>query len=249
MLEVITTPQKSHKLYEITQVGEVYADAMLRDATGEMMFLSCFGRDTAIKELMARIHLQGGKEGISQLTLVQRESDEQKREMATGYLLRPKELVYHSGRLPRGLFGQLVHAWIYHPTILAPDKGAQMAWVIEHRVDQAETGTEPHLQRLREKVWACVKELSSVPLLDHWQSAVLAHIWDDMVFELGVSRTADYSSRLSIPVGAISACKVTLSDQFPQRICALVRSGQLTLDAAPMNAKQPKLALAIARAA
>jgi hypothetical protein len=244
MLEVITSTQMSHKLYEITQVGEVYADAMLRDANGELMFLSCFGRDTAIKELMARIHLQGGNEGISQLTLVQREDADTRREMATGYLMRPKELVYHSGRLPRGLFGQLVHAWIYHPAILAPDKGAQMAWVIEHRFNQESSATDDHLQRLRDKVWACVKELSSVPLLDHWQTHVLSHIWDDMVFELGVSRTADFSPRLSIPVGAISACKVTLSDQFAQRICHLMRSGQLTLNAAPVAKPSQRLALA-----
>jgi hypothetical protein len=244
MLDLVQATHKSHKLYEITQVAEVYADAMLRDANGELMFLSCYGRDTAIKELMARIHLQGGKEGISQLTLVQRENGDQNREMATGYLMRPKELVYHSGRLPRGLFGQLVHAWIYHPCLLAPDKGAQMAWVIEHRFDQETSTTDDHLQRLRDKVWHCVKELSSVPLLDHWQTPVLSHIWDDMVFELGVSHTADYSPRLSVPIGAISACKVTLSDQFPQRICHLVRSGQLTLNSAPSVAHPQRLALA-----
>jgi hypothetical protein len=231
----------NHKLYEITQVAEVYADAMVRDENGDVMFLSCYGRDTAIKEMMARIQLSTSTDAITQLTLVSGSGST--REMSTGYLMQPKELTYHSGRLPRGLFGQLVHAWIYNPVILLPDRGAQQAWVIEPTVVTEALDLALSQGQLKAKVWQAVQSLSSVPLLTHWQDTILRHIWDDMVFEMGVSHSADFSPRLSVPVGRVAACRIRLSDQFAQRICDLVRAKQLSL-AEPAQLVHSDLALA-----
>jgi hypothetical protein len=226
------------RLYELTQVSEIYVDAMVRDVQGDLMFMSCYGRDTAIKELMARIQIQGQQGAISELTVKAIDQNGQSR-LATATLLQPKELEHHTGRLPRGLFGQLIHTWIYNPIILGVNKGAKQAWVIqsEPRIDSEAQA----LGAIREQVWDAVKQLASVPLLDHWREPVLDSIWADMVFECGVTQHTDYSPRLSIPIGPIRACCIRLADEFPNRVTQLIRRGVLQLE--PPQSTPARLAL------
>ena len=57
-------------MYQIQQVSDVHVDACVRNEAGQLMFLSAFGRDTAIKELMARMELgTGDNHSLSELTL------------------------------------------------------------------------------------------------------------------------------------------------------------------------------------
>lgn len=44
-------------LYRIERCTDTFVDACLRDEAGRLLLMSVFGRDTAIKELQARIHL------------------------------------------------------------------------------------------------------------------------------------------------------------------------------------------------
>lgn len=221
-------------LFELTQVGEIFVDAMVRDAQGDLMLLSCYGRDTAIKELMARIHIQGQQGCITELT-VKGKLPSGQATLATATLLKPKELEQHSGRLPRMLFGQLIHSWIYNPVILGAHKGAKQAWVIQHQADPLQAGMSQ--EQMRNQVWDAVKQLASIPLLEHWREVVLDSIWSDMVFECGVSQHPDHSPRLSKPIGAVKACCIQLADEFPNRVTKLIRSGNLQL----MPSKQPEL--------
>lgn len=237
---------KAAHLYEIRQVSDIYCDAMVRSERGDLMLLSCYGRDTAIKELMARIQIQGQRDGIDEITLIGK--DPSGRDLyATASLYNPKELLHHTGRMPRGLFGQLIHSWIYNPVILGADKGAQQSWVIQYCGHEGEPGGEATGQtRLRGQVWEVVKHLSPIPLLEHWREPLLEHIWSDMVFECGRTISLDHSPLLSKPVGPIQACCIKLSDEFSNRVCRLVRCGTLTLEPRLALAAQTAVPLALA---
>jgi len=57
-------------LYEIERCADVFVDACLRHEGGRLLFLSVFGRDTATKELLARMQLGAQhQDGLAELML------------------------------------------------------------------------------------------------------------------------------------------------------------------------------------
>jgi hypothetical protein len=211
-------------MYEIANCGGVFVDACVRNEASQLMFLSAYGRDTAVKELMARMEL-GARDnhGLAELTL--KGTCDYAGESHTVVVGDPKRLDKHTGRLPkRKLFGNLTHVWIYDPVIRAPDKGARTAWLI----DRPESGQQS--RDMRDRIWEAICELAAVPLLPHWRDAVLTAIWHDMVFEMGKSTGPDYNPRFSQPLGGMQAFRVALTDQFPGVVSSLIKTKVLTLN-------------------
>ncbi len=210
-------------MFQIEQCPEVYVDACVRNEASQLVFMSAFGRDTATKELMARIQLAKGTHGLSELCL--KGHGEHQGQSHTIFITDPGALDKVTGRLPKGLFGELTHLWIFQPSIRAPDKGAKQAWLIANLARSQETE-----RVMRERIWVAVCELASVPLLAHWQTPVLEAIWSDMVFEMGHCGTASgYSPRFSEPLGKVVAYRVALTDDFAERVSRLIQQGTLTL--------------------
>jgi hypothetical protein len=210
-------------MYEIAHCSDVFVDACVRNEASQLMFLSAYGRDTAVKELMARIEL-GARDnhGLAELTL--KGACDHAGESHTVVVGDPKRLDKHTGRLPkRKLFGNLTHVWIYDPVIRAPDKGARTAWLIDR------TETDQQGLDIQSRIWQAVCELASIPLLPHWRDTVLAAIGRDMVFEMGKSTGPDYNPRFSKPLGGMQAFRVALTDEFPNVVSSLIKTGVLSL--------------------
>ncbi len=163
-------------MFAILNCVDVYVDACVRNEAGQLMFMSVFGRDTATRELMARIQLASGQDSLRELTL--QGYGPYKGQKHTVQVADAKELDKLTGRLPKGLYGELTHVWIFHPSIKGVDKGAKRAWIIEH-------GQSLDQDMLKTRVWQTVCELADIPLLQHWREPVLRQIWDSMVFEMG----------------------------------------------------------------
>lgn len=215
-------------MFHIDQCADVFVDACVRNEASQLMFLSVFGRDTATKELMARIQIAKGSEGLGELRL--KGYGEHQGQSHTVFIADPKGLDKLTGRLPKGMFGELTHLWIFQPVVRAPDKGAKQAWLIDHLERSVQTS-----QLMRERVWAAVCDMASVPLLPHWREPVLEAIWKDMVFEMGhyaSDASSSYSPRFSEPLGKVVAYRVALTDDFASRVSLLIREGKLTLSAA-----------------
>ena len=51
-------------MFRIKEVADVFVDACVRDETGQMLFLSCFGRDTSIQQLFAAFYLRVSEGGL-----------------------------------------------------------------------------------------------------------------------------------------------------------------------------------------
>jgi hypothetical protein len=215
-------------MFKIQHFVDLYVDACIRDESGKLVFMSVFGRDTAIKELMARIHLQDGHLGLSELVLTGC-GEWHHGQTHTVYLPDPKILDKTTGRMPTAMYGDLTHMWLYIEGLHEPDKGAKQAWVIRPGGHSAD-----NMEILRNQVWQVVCELATVPLLPHWRDAVLTAIWPDMVFKMGQS-TGDgtVNPRFSKPLGKLVAFRVCLRDDFEERVSLLIRQRKITLEAPP----------------
>ena len=114
-------------LYKIMELSDLFADACICDETGELMLLSLYGRDTAVNQLFAAFELGDREGGFSSIRLLN-EGDGTQRRISVQNTSR---LTKFSGRLPReNLFGNLVHCWVYDPSIIKPDKAARSGWVM-----------------------------------------------------------------------------------------------------------------------
>ena len=214
-------------MYQIQQVSDVFVDACVRNESGQLMFLSAFGRDTAIKELMARMELGAGdNHSLAELTL--KGTCDHAGESHAVMVGDPKRLDKHTGRLPkRKLFGNMTHVWIFDPAIREPDKGSRTAWLIDRVVSGA---TEASSLDIRERIWATIGQLASIPLLPHWRDTVLKAVWRDMVFEMGKTTSEEYNPRFSKPLGGMQAFRIALTEEFPNVVSSLIKSGQLHLE-------------------
>ena len=202
-------------MFRIKEVADVFVDACVRNEAGELLLLSCFGRDTAIQQLLAAFDLGPNEGGLSAVTLVDCDKHVEER-VEVG---NAGALTKFSGRLPReNLFGHLAHTWIYHPAIVRPDRSSGIAWLIDDRPLDSALSPDP---RLAARVWALVQELSPVPLLPHWREPILDGISGLIVAMQDTAYPA---------LGRVSACKVSLPDDFLERVSQLVRDRALTLD-------------------
>jgi hypothetical protein len=203
-------------MFRIKEVADVFVDACVRDEEGRLLFLSCFGRDTAIQQLFAAFYLKAAEGGLEVFHMLEpgagaHDAGEAVRVGSSDSLQKV------SGRLPReNVFGNLAHTWIYDPVIVRPDRATRTAWVLDPQ-QSAETSPEEVLSR----VWEVFKLLSPVPLLDEWQPTLMRACFDDCVKAMGDSAFP--------PIGRVSAQKVTVPDSFLGTVSDLVKRGELAL--------------------
>lgn len=202
-------------LYPIKELQDIFVDACVRAPDGELAFVSVFGRDGAVQQLYASLHLGIQEGGIRQITLVTPDTSQV---IATVPIGDPRRLDKYSGRLPKeNLFGNLVHTWIYDEALLTPSKATGSAWMLVDRDTQAHDDAS-----LEERSWSLIEQLSPIPLLPHWRSLVLGMLGDQLVSHL------DQTPHASI--GRIHASRITLPDSFSEAISRFVNSGALALD-------------------
>jgi len=149
----------------INEVNDVYCDALVCDE-GYLVFASCWGRDTAIQELLARLTLATSEGGISQLSfdgylssgIVRVENHPVK-------IGNPDRLDKITGRMPKSnLFGDLVHVWLFDKTTRTPDYVNRQAYLLllPGQGDQVN------------QTWNLIKQVCHLPLLEHWQETVFS---------------------------------------------------------------------------
>ncbi|MFT3819846.1 MAG: hypothetical protein QM750_19910 [Rubrivivax sp.] len=205
-------------MFVLNEQSDVFVDAMAADHHAQLLFLSAYGRDTSIQQLMARLHQAAREGGVDELSAVDRQSSAK---VALKVLVGdPKRLEKATGRLPKtGLLGNLVHVWIFDAAILDLDHAAQAAWIVD--VD-----TDP--QRLAGETWNLIKRLSPVPLLDAWAADVMDHVRAANGFQ-------------SPPcIGCIRALRIQLAEQFAEWVSSGVADGVLRVPADERAAHQDR---------
>ena len=201
-------------LYPILELQDIFVDACVRAPTGELAFLSAYGRDGSLQQLYAALHLGIQEGGVRQITLLDPATRQTLAAVPVG---DPKRFDKFSGRLPKdNLFGALVHTWIFDEVLLKPSRATGTAWLLLDRHSQSGEAAS-----VAELTWSLVTQLSPVPLLPHWRDRMLSALGDELV--------TDLSQTTSAPVGRLLALVTSLPEAFQQTLSTLVRSGDLTL--------------------
>lgn len=183
-------------------ISNVFCDALLTDRESRLMFMSIWGRDTTLQELLARLTLSEHEQGIRSFVAA---GDGVKIpvQVPDVWLIEKQQarLGHH------GLFGELVQVFIYVRTLVTPDRVAQKAWSL-YRLEDTET--EPDL-------WPLIVDTCHLPLLEHWRPTVI-----DAFQQNGwISRLSGYRmAALGIDLG---------SDEVQHCIETLVMDGLLPL--------------------
>jgi hypothetical protein len=195
-------PPAAPELLPIVELPGVFADALLRDERGGLLFCSLWGRDTAIQELLARLSVPVEEGGLRSLHVEAPQGTE------TVHFDRMPTTDKLSGRLPpKNLFGNLVQLWLYDRLAMEPDRANRRALLLQRNATHGDAA-----------LWNLVRSVTHLPLLDHWNEVVL-----------DVFRQNDWIRPLrGIQVDAVF---VDLgSDAVEVEISRLVREGRLTLD-------------------
>ena len=185
----------------IDELHDVFCDALVDD-DGWLVFASCWGRDTAIQQLLARLTLPDSEGGLSKLTFL---DDAMNRKVGIG---NPDRLDKMTGRMPKvNLFGDIVHLWLFDKKAVTPDFVNRRAYLLllPDQDDYAAT-------------WALIKSVCPLPLLDYWQDAVV-----------NVCRRHGWLK--GIKGYRINAVSIDLPDEeFGAQLGEMIRQGLLELD-------------------
>jgi len=163
-------PHRSHQdlpnLMPILDAPGLFADAMLTDEGNNLLFLSIWGRDTAIQEFRARLSVPVREGGLDSFRL--RLEDNDKTFVQLG---DPERLSSDSGRTsPQMIFGSLVHLWLYDRLATEPDSVNRRALMLYRPHERSSANGRLALER---RLWAQVVETCHLPLLPQWRDTLL----------------------------------------------------------------------------
>lgn len=207
-------------LYRIKERSDLFVDACVRNEAAQLLFLSVFGRDTSIQQLLASFTLGAKEGGLTHFKLQSSGIDDEL--VLVGDGCRLEKL---TGRLPRqNLFGNLSHAWIYDPALVVPDRANRIVWRVFG--EQRDRHCHEQQQRFAADLWATLRQLMPVPLLEHWREPVLREAAEHVAWfeEFGPA-----------PLGRVTGYKLALPEAFITQISALVRTGELRLQRASVS--------------
>ena len=151
-------------LLSIREAPGLLADAVLTDEAHNLLFLSVWGRDTAVQAFRARLSLPFSEGGLDSFRL--------EGEHATFVQMgNPERLASDSGRTSsQTLFGSLVHLWLYDCLAVAPDRANRRALLL-CRPEKGSTAEGRAV--LKHRLWSLVQETCHLPLLPAWRDTVL----------------------------------------------------------------------------
>jgi len=148
-------------LLQLTEIPHVMADGYVCDERRSLIFLSVWGRDTAIQELLARLSIKN-EDTLTQLSLTDTAQNE--------HLLFPGDisrLDKRSSRHRQTRFGTLLHLWLFDQRCMTPDRTHGQAFLLLRQNDA-----------WAERAWLLLNETTTLPLLPHWQDPVLTLLQD-----------------------------------------------------------------------
>lgn len=197
-------------LLQLAEIPHIMADGYVCDERRSLVFLSAWGRDTAIQELLARLTLKN-KDALTQLTLTDTALHEH-----TLFPGNTDNLDKRTSRHQKTRFGTLVHLWLFDKRCLAPDRANGQAVLLVQRDDPS----------WRERAWTLLQETTTLPLLTHWQEPVLTLLQDSQML---VPFSGAY--------GALTGWQLALDiPRLTELISEAILTGELRTTPGPDNA-------------
>ncbi|WP_417329711.1 hypothetical protein [Halomonas cupida] len=145
------------RLRRLEEAPELFLDSYVADSDSAV-FLSLWGRDTAIHELMAKLTLPIGEGGLDSLTLMG--------ERPVWLLLNRDRLGKRTTRTYRQTrFGSLLNLWLFDQRCQEPDRANRQCYAIFNERDSQQDKSA--------MLWARLRDLAAYPLLDHWRPTIV----------------------------------------------------------------------------
>lgn len=191
-------------LFQIEECPDLYVDACVCDEQRNLVFMSAWGRDTALQEFLARLTLGREENGIEQFHIL---VDGRSIPVFPNHDLLEKRTT----RQFRGtLFGSMVHLWLFDRRASAPDQANHFAFALLERNEA------PH-----QRLWPLVMETCPLPLLHHWRERVMEVLTQHRMLTV-----------LPGAIGNVCAWRLALQlDVLESSLGELIRRGELTIEA------------------
>jgi hypothetical protein len=136
-------------------MDQMYCDGLLTDDAGSLLFMSVWGRDTAISQFLARLTLPDHPDGIGRFFAI---GDGER--ISVG-IPNTKLLDKEQGRASKSLFGDLVQLFVFTEGLRAPDRENRTAWAVYRDGESAAD------------IWPLIIETCHVPLLPQWRDVLV----------------------------------------------------------------------------
>lgn len=191
-------------LYQIEECSDLYVDACICDEQRNLVFMSAWGRDTALQEFLARLTLGREENGLDQFhILIDGRS--------VPVLPNQDMLEKRTTRQFRGtLFGSMLHLWLFDRRASAPDRANHFAFALLERDEAA-----------HHRLWPLVMETCPLPLLQHWREPVMEVLTQHQML-----------TALPGAIGKACAYRLALQlDVLEPQLGDLIRQGHLTTEA------------------
>lgn len=196
-------PSSPYTLYRIDECADLMADAYVGAEDSDLVFLSVWGRDTAIQQFLARLTLSSDEQGLDQFHVITDQGS-----AIPVFVGNADHLEKRTTRAyRRTLFGSLTNLWLFDKRCIRPDKANASALALlpanaAHRLD---------------RLWRLTQDTCPLPLLDHWRESVLTLLQSRrMLTELPRALGPLTGYRLAIDVPAVT-----------QAVGDLIRNGAL----------------------
>lgn len=199
-------------LMQLDVIPDLYADAVLVDTYDKLLFLSVWGRDTAIQELLAGMSLGDEEGGINNFFLSTGTKENGSPVKKRAHIGDAKRLEHYSGRMPaNNVFGgNMTHLWVFDRLVTKPDLANRRTIAICNAGNCKE-------KLIQNRIWQLTKAICHLPLLDHWAGIIIKRFYDHgwiMDFNgIGVN-------------GAL--VDLSLDEEVEGEITQLIRSGVLS---------------------
>lgn len=191
------------QLFQIEECPDLYVDACVCDEQRNLIFLSAWGRDTAMQEFLARLTLGTAEDGLDQFHIVM---NGQHIPVFPDVELLDKRTT----RQLRGtLFGSLLHLWLFDQRCAQPDRANHFAYAL---IDEAQDPSK--------RLWPLVVDTCPLPFLPHWREPVMS-----------VLTAHNMLQPLPGAIGPVTAWRLSLQlDVLEKALGELIREGKLTTE-------------------
>ncbi|SHN14475.1 hypothetical protein SAMN05216593_109200 [Pseudomonas asturiensis] len=191
------------QLFHIEECPELYVDACVCDEKRNLIFLSAWGRDTAMQEFLARLTLGSAENGLDQFHIVMNEQ-------RIPVFPEAELLEKRTTRQLRGtLFGSLLHLWLFDQRCAQPDRANHYAYAL------IEKSQQPF-----HRLWPLVVDTCPLPFLPHWREPVMS-----------VLTAHNMLHQLPGAIGSVTAWRLCLQlDVLEKALGELIREGKLTTE-------------------
>ncbi|MCX8578690.1 hypothetical protein J3U21_04670 [Gilliamella sp. B2776] len=185
----------------LQDIPDLKCDCCIANNDSELIFLSVWGKDTAMQELFAKLTIgETTKHGLKDIKLNHHRV----------FLAEGKHYAKRTLKVTKTLFGSLIHAFIFDKRIIEPNRDSNSMISIYKKED---------ISTIYNRYFDAIKTLSSVPFLEHWADEIVS-----------IAKQQGMIKEHKAIVGDIDATTIIVNDTILTQIMSQnIRDGILTL--------------------